>query len=650
MILTEHLDVLLLQETLGEGVEVENRLSLLLPDWSFITLDSIGRSGGLAIGWNCRTIKVLNHWGFESGLGITVFSKELEDPLNIVNIYGPCHNRGPYWDVVFNKSFLKEKHLILGGDLNFSLGIKEVWGSHARSDPLSTYFTQKLDEHNLLDIEPVKFKPTWRNNRVGEDNIAKRLDHFLIKDTLLEKSFQLKQWIGHGGISDHYPIFLELRTGLDKPPSPFKFNRTWLSDETFLKLVKENWQYYNPGSNETAGLHFVKNLHIIKEKTKTWAHQKLLKEDLELKELESKLNLISEDQGGGFDTTNAKLSLLKLEERRNRLLKEKEDTWRLKSRATWLKSGDENTKFFQAYAKGRRCINSIWQLKDQDGKKEHTFEGMAKIGKKFFQDLYKAENKATIEEVIRMVQYFPSFTSEEDNRMLMEKVTLEELKAVLNSFQKDKSPGPDGWTIEFFLGFFDSIGQDILSLVEETRLTGQMPLSLNSTFIALIPKKDNPDTLDDFRPISLCNCIYKIISKVIARRLKTVLSDKISLEQFGFLEGRQIHEAIGVAQEALHNIKTRKLKSVVLKIDLSKAYDRVSWLYLRLLLTHLGFTVPFIRWIMCCITTVTFSVLINGSATDFFRSERGLRQGCPLSPLLFLLVVEGLSRALAAEK
>jgi hypothetical protein len=402
----------------------------------------------------------------------------------------------------------------------------------------------------------------------------------LIKDTLIEKSFQLKQWIGHGGISDHYPIFLEIRTGMDKPPSPFKFNRTWLSDETFLKLVKENCRIYDPESNKVAGLHFVKNLPIIKEKTKTWAHQKLLKEDLELKDLESQLNLISEEQGGGFDTTHAKLNLLKLEERRNRLLKEKKETWRLKSRVTWLKSGEENTKFFQAYAKGRKCTNSIWQLKDQDGKKEHTFEGMAKIGKKFFQDLYKAENKATIEEVIRMVQYFPGFTSEEDNRMLMEKVTIEELKDVMKRFQKDKSPRPDGWTIEFFLGFFDTIGQDILSLVEETRLTRKMPLSLNSTFIALIPKKDNPNTLDDFRPISLCNCIYKIISKVIARRLKKVLSDKISLEQFGFLEGRQIHKAIGVAHESLHNTKTRKLKSAVLKINLSKAYDRVSWLFI----------------------------------------------------------------------
>jgi len=166
-----------------------------------------------------------------------------------------------------------------------------------------------------------------------------------------------------------------------------------------------------------------------------------------------------------------------------------------------------------------------------------------------------------------------------------------------------------------------------------------MPLSLNSTFIILIPKKDNLDSLDNFRPISLCNCVYKIISKVIAIRLKRVLSDNISMEQFGFLEGKQIHEAIGVAQEALHNINNRKLKSSVLKIDLSKAYDRVSWFYLRLLLTHLRFTVLFSRWIMCCITTMTFWVLISGSDTTFFRSERGLRKGFLLSPLLFLLIV-----------
>jgi hypothetical protein len=275
---------------------------------------------------------------------------------------------------------------------------------------------------------------------------------------------------------------------------------------------------------------------------------------------------------------------------------------------------------------------------------------MSRLGQKHFQDLFRAENRAAIEEVVCMAWYFPIFTNDEDNRMILEKFIVEELKEVMRSFQNDKSPGPDGWTIEFFLGFYDLLGQDILNLVEEIGITGQIPLSLNSTFIALILKKDNPDTLDNFRPISLCNCIYKIVSKIIARRVKIILSNKISSEQFGFLEGRRIHETVGVAQETLHNIKSRKLKGALLKIDLSKAYDRASWLYIHRLPTHLGFAAFFVRWIMCCITTVSFSVLINGSASPFFHLERGLRQGFPLSPLLFLLVVEGINREISEEK
>jgi exonuclease III len=242
----EHPDILLLQETLGEGEEVSSRLSSLLPGWKFETLDSFGRSGGLAIGWNTRSIKFINSWGFESGIGITVLSTKLEDPLNIVNIYDPCQNRGPYWDKTFSKYFLKDQQVIFGGDLNFSLGFSEVWGTHARADPLTSFFTQKLVECNLLDLEPVKLKPTWRNNRVGDASVAKRLDRFMIKEILPETPLQMKQWIGYGGISYHCPIFLEIRKGSIKPPIPFKFNRTWLTDDFFTKLVRENWSPFTP--------------------------------------------------------------------------------------------------------------------------------------------------------------------------------------------------------------------------------------------------------------------------------------------------------------------------------------------------------------------------------------------------------------------
>lgn len=239
---------------------------------------------------------------------------------------------------------------------------------------------------------------------------------------------------------------------------------------------------------------------------------------------------------------------------------------------------------------------------------------------------------------------------EEESESLIREVSKEEVESIIKSMAKDKSPGPNRWTIELFQHFFEHIGAELSEVVEESRRKGEIYPPFNSTFIALIPKKEEPKSFEDFRPISLCNSIYKIIAKVIVVRLKPILSKCISNEQFGFLDDRQIHEAIGVAQETIHSVKQMNRKGVVIKIDLSKAYDKIRWTYLRMLLTHLGFKLEFINYIMGCITSVSFAVLINGAATSFFKGQRGLRQGCPLSPLLFLLVAEGLSQLILEAK
>ena len=123
---------------------------------------------------------------------------------------------------------------------------------------------------------------------------------------------------------------------------------------------------------------------------------------------------------------------------------------------------------------------------------------------------------------------------------------------------------------------------------------GKYLFVFNSTFIALIPEKDSPKCFEYVRSITLCNSTYNIIAKVISTRIKRVLNEYISEEQFGFLSGRQIHEANGVAQEGLHTIKCKKMKAVMIKLDFSKAYDRVSWNYVRVVLSQMGFAVPFI--------------------------------------------------------
>lgn len=260
-----------------------------------------------------------------------------------------------------------------------------------------------------------------------------------------------------------------------------------------------------------------------------------------------------------------------------------------------------------------------------------------------------APREANLLEIMRVAEHFPKFVDEGEEGELTKEVSLGELEAPIRGFQRDKSSGLDGCSIEFYLAFFDLLGQDILKVINHCRLSIKIPTAIKSTFIALIPKSDKPTSFNDFRPILLCNCLYKIMAKILANRLKPILSAHISPKLFAFLQQRQIHEAIRTAQELLHSVQSKNLKGVILKVDLSKAFNRASLLYICMLLTHLGFPYMFIKWIMSCISDVPYSVLLNATPTPFFTAKKGLRRGCPLSPLLFLLIMEGLSRLIGAE-
>lgn len=234
--------------------------------------------------------------------------------------------------------------------------------------------------------------------------------------------------------------------------------------------------------------------------------------------------------------------------------------------------------------------------------------------------------------------------------MIAKPITEEDVLKYLKSFSKDKSLGPYGWIVEFFLHFFDLAGKEIIDAIEDSRAKERVPDRLNTTFITPIPKNDRPMDYNDYRSISLCNLAYKIIRKIILERLKPFLGRWILEEQFGFLPNRQILDALGVAQECLHSIKKNKDEALILKLDLQKAYDRANWTFLRFILLQIGLTVEIVNWIIGCISSANFAVLINGSPSHFFKGNRGLRQGCPLSPYIFILVIEGLGLMLKRAK
>eukprot|EP00253_Pinus_taeda_P021359 PITA_21359 len=227
---------------------------------------------------------------------------------------------------------------------------------------------------------------------------------------------------------------------------------------------------------------------------------------------------------------------------------------------------------------------------------------------------------------------------------------MEEVEEAVKSMPNDKAPGPDGFTINFFKACWQTIKTEVWEVVEDSRRSGTILKSINSTFLALIPKEENAQTPEKFKPIALCNVIYKIISKVIANRLKPILPNLISEEQSGYVEGRQILDNILLAQEMVHTLQIRKKAGMLMQLDLSKAFDKVNWNYLEAVLTAFGFDQKWNKWILALIKSSSFSILVNGSPSETFTPSRGIRQGDPLSPFLFVILMEGLSRLIHKAK
>ncbi|GAU50095.1 hypothetical protein TSUD_28830 [Trifolium subterraneum] len=225
---------------------------------------------------------------------------------------------------------------------------------------------------------------------------------------------------------------------------------------------------------------------------------------------------------------------------------------------------------------------------------------------------------------------------------LIKPFSLEEVKAAVWDCDSFKSPGPDGVNFGLIKDFWSEMQVDVMSFIAEFHRNDRLTKGINATFIALIPKVESPQRLNDFMSISLVGNLYKILVKVLANRLRLVMGRVISESQMAFVRDRQILDGILIANEVVDEARWAKKELMLFKVDFEKAYDSVDWGYLDVVMGRMGFPTLWRKWIKECVCTATASVLVNGSPTDEFPLERGLRQGDPLSPLLFLLVAKGL--------
>ncbi|GJY72399.1 putative RNA-directed DNA polymerase, eukaryota, reverse transcriptase zinc-binding domain protein [Tanacetum coccineum] len=513
---------------------------------------------------------------------------------------------------------------------------KEGGASNKEGDQNVQDFRVELDnlpvqqKEGLVDLPIGGRSFTWMN-KAGTK--LSKLDRFLISEDVTIRLPDVRITALDRLWSDHNPILLHIDK-TDFGPTPFKLYNSWLLRDGFDNLIKEEWELLD------SNLKCHEKFRRLKDKIKQWSNNiKTLERNRKTVALEE-INSIEKriDEGSAMPSDN---------DHRLILLQEIEKIDKFasmdiiqKAHVKWDIEGDENSKFFHGLINQKRrnqMINGIMV--------EGNWITNPCLIKDAFLQFYKRKFQAQDSQV--MFSNLPHSHSLNcmDRETLERQVTLEEIKEAVWDCGSSKAPGPDGYSFAFVKKYWGTIQKDLYDFVNLFFASCVMPNGANSSFFTLIPKVNNPTLITDFRPISLIGIHYKIIAKILANRLSKVIDKIVSKEQSAFIAGRQILDGPVILSEIIEWYKKRKKKLLIFKVDFEKAFDSISWNYLIHILDSFGFGNKWCSWIKACLNSSRASILINGSPTSEFSIKRGLRQGDPLSPFLFILVMEGLHNA-----
>ncbi|GJX41721.1 putative RNA-directed DNA polymerase [Tanacetum coccineum] len=539
---------------------------------------------------------------------VKVLNRANNDSIFCSFIYAgnlPSERKHLWADLEIHKNVVCGFPWILMGDFNVALNIEDYFSGPSCMNAAMNDFKACVNKIEVMDINSTGLHYTWNQKPRSGGGVLKKLDRIMGNLKFVDTFPGAYGIFQPYRISDHSPAVLKIPTLCTNKPKPFKFFNFLTYKSKFNDIVAEQW------------LMSVDGYSMYRVVTKMKALKKPLRKLLQshgnlhdrVNSLRTELDEVQKALDRNPLDTNLRDEEAAYVNAFNEAKIDEERFLKQKAKIEWLDVGDSNSSYFHKSVKCKNQQSRIDSIRDNEDN-EVTGTLVADCFEKHYHQFLGVSAEC---DDLNSVDMFPKCINSETSMNIVRNITNKEIKTAMFNIGDDRAPGPDGFTSIFFKKSWNIVGNDVCSAVREFFDNGQLLKEVNHTFLALIPKVSTP---------------LKIVSE----------------NQSAFIPGRRILDNILITQELMHNYhRNRRPPRCVFKVDIQKSYDTVDWKFLDYILRCYGFHHKMVKWIMTCVMTASFSICINGDIYGFFKGKRGLRQGDPLSPYLFTLVMEVLT-------